>query len=54
MLPGLVVGIAMLQGFKAAGLREAYSSLLIAHVIITLPYVVRTVLARALACSISR
>jgi putative spermidine/putrescine transport system permease protein len=45
MLPGLVVGIAMLQGFKAAGLREAYSSLLLAHVIITLPYVVRTVLA---------
>ena len=45
MLPGLVVGIAMLQGFKAAGLREAYASLLIAHVIITLPYVVRTVLA---------
>ena len=64
MLPGLVVGIAMLQGFKAAGLREAYSSLLIAHVIITLPYVVRTVLgalslfdfslidaARTLGCS---
>jgi putative spermidine/putrescine transport system permease protein len=45
MLPGLVVGIAMLQGFKAAGLRETYSSLLLAHVIITLPYVVRTVLA---------
>ncbi len=44
MLPGLVVGIAMLQGFKAMGLREAYSSLLIAHVVITLPYVVRTVL----------
>ena len=64
MLPGLVIGIAMLQGFKAAGLREAYSSLLIAHVIITLPYVVRTVLgalslfdfslidaARTLGCS---
>jgi putative spermidine/putrescine transport system permease protein len=64
MLPGLVVGIAMLQGFKAAGLREAYSSLLLAHVIITLPYVVRTVLgalslfdfslidaARTLGCS---
>ena len=64
MLPGLVVGIAMLQGFKAAGLREAYSSLLVAHVIITLPYVVRTVLgalslfdfslidaARTLGCS---
>jgi putative spermidine/putrescine transport system permease protein len=45
MLPGLVVGIAMLQGFKTLGLREAYSSLLVAHVVITLPYVVRTVLA---------
>ena len=64
MLPGLVIGIPMLQGFKAAGLREAYSSLLLAHVIITLPYVVRTVLgalslfdfslidaARTLGCS---
>ena len=45
MLPGLVIGIAMLQGFKAAGLREVYPSLLLAHVVITLPYVVRTVLA---------
>jgi putative spermidine/putrescine transport system permease protein len=45
MLPGLVIGIAMLQGFKTLGLREAYSSLMIAHVVITLPYVVRTVLA---------
>ncbi len=64
MLPGLVVGIAMLQGFKAIGLREAYLSLLVAHVVITLPYVVRTVLgalslfdfslidaARTLGCS---
>jgi putative spermidine/putrescine transport system permease protein len=45
MLPGLVVGIAMLQGFKAFGLRDAYPSLLVAHVVITMPYVVRTVLA---------
>ena len=44
MLPGLVIGIAMLQGFKAIGLRDVYASLLIAHVVITLPYVVRTVL----------
>ena len=64
MLPGLVIGIAMLQGFKAASLRETYTSLLIAHVIITLPYIVRTVLgalslfdfslidaARTLGCS---
>jgi putative spermidine/putrescine transport system permease protein len=64
MLPGLVIGLAMLQAFKAAGLRDAYASLLIAHVVITLPYVVRTVLgaltlfdfslidaARTLGCS---
>jgi putative spermidine/putrescine transport system permease protein len=45
MLPGLVVGIAMLQGFRAAGLRDVWTSLLVAHVVITLPYVVRTVTA---------
>ena len=64
MLPGLVIGIAMLQGFKAMGLRDVYPSLMVAHVVITLPYVVRTVLgalslfdftlidaARTLGCS---
>lgn len=45
MLPGLVIGIAMLQGFKAMGLRDVYPSLVVAHVVITLPYVVRTVVA---------
>ena len=45
MLPGLVIGIAMLQGFKLVGLRDAWPSLLVAHVVITMPYVVRTVLA---------
>lgn len=43
MLPVLVIGIAMLQGFKAMGLRDVYASLFVAHVVITLPYVVRTV-----------
>ena len=64
MLPGLVIGIAMLQGFKAMGLRDVYASLLVAHVVITLPYIVRTVVgalslfdfslidaARTLGCS---
>jgi putative spermidine/putrescine transport system permease protein len=64
MLPGLVIGIAMLQGFKAMGLRDIYFSLVVAHVVITLPYVVRTVVgalslfdfslidaARTLGCS---
>jgi putative spermidine/putrescine transport system permease protein len=67
MLPGLVIGIAMLQAFRAVGLRDVWLSLLIAHVAITLPYVVRTVLgalslfdfalidaARTLGCSYPR
>lgn len=67
MLPGLVVGISMLQGFKAMGLRAAWPSLLVAHVVITMPYVLRTVhgtlslfdftvldAARTLGCSYSR
>ena len=45
MLPGLVIGIAMLQGFRAMGLRDVGVSLLVAHVVITLPYVVRTIVA---------
>jgi putative spermidine/putrescine transport system permease protein len=45
MLPGLVAGVAILQAFRAVGLRDAYVSLMIAHVVVTLPYVMRTVLA---------
>ncbi|POR46960.1 ABC transporter permease [Bosea psychrotolerans] len=45
MLPGLVIGIAMLESFRAAGLRDVWVSLVLAHVVITLPYVVRTVFA---------
>jgi putative spermidine/putrescine transport system permease protein len=64
MLPGLVIGIAMLQGFRELGLRGVWTSLLVAHVVIAMPYVVRTVLgalslfdfslidaARTLGCS---
>ncbi|WP_407051553.1 ABC transporter permease [Methyloraptor flagellatus] len=45
MLPGLVVGIAMLEAFRGMGLRHVWASLMVAHVVITLPYVVRTVYA---------
>lgn len=45
MLPGLVTGIAMLQYFRALGLREALPALLLAHVVIVLPFVMRTLLA---------
>lgn len=67
MMPGIVLGIAMLQFFREFGLRDAYVSLLIAHVVITLPYVMRTVsgsltlfdfalidAARTLGCSYPR
>jgi putative spermidine/putrescine transport system permease protein len=45
MLPGLVLGIAMLQAMRELGLRDAWLSLLIAHVVITMPFIMRTVLA---------
>lgn len=45
MLPGLVLGIALLQAAREVGLRDAWWSLLIAHVVVTMPFVMRTVLA---------
>lgn len=45
MLPGLVLGIALLQALREVGLRDAWWSLLLAHVVITMPFVMRTVLA---------
>src|SRR5262245_59201143 len=45
MLPGLVLGIAFLQGARGIGLRDTYTTLLIAHVVITMPFIMRTVLA---------
>jgi putative spermidine/putrescine transport system permease protein len=42
MLPGLVLGIALLQAFRFAGLRDVWTSLVLAHVVLTMPYVVRT------------
>jgi putative spermidine/putrescine transport system permease protein len=42
MLPGLVLGIAFLQAFRGIGLRDVWLSLLVAHVVITMPYAVRT------------
>jgi putative spermidine/putrescine transport system permease protein len=45
MLPGLVLGIAMLQGYRLYGLRDAFAALLTAHVVITAPFITRVVLA---------
>jgi putative spermidine/putrescine transport system permease protein len=45
MMPGLVLGIALLQFFRAIGLAQVWTSLLLAHVVVTLPFVARTMVA---------
>jgi putative spermidine/putrescine transport system permease protein len=45
MIPGLVLGIAMLQAAREIGLRDGYTALLLAHVVVTMPFIMRTVLA---------
>ncbi|MEW6121716.1 MAG: ABC transporter permease [Pseudomonadota bacterium] len=45
MMPGLVLGIALLQYFHAVGFTATWSALLLAHLVITLPYVARTMIA---------
>lgn len=45
MVPGLVLGIAFLQAAREFGLRDAYLTLLFAHVVVTTPFIMRTVLA---------
>ncbi len=43
LMPGLVIGVALLQILRAIGLQDVFAALLIGHTIITLPYVTRTV-----------
>jgi putative spermidine/putrescine transport system permease protein len=45
MLPGLVFGVAALHSLRAVGIFEARTSLMIAHVVLTMPFVVRSTLA---------
>ncbi len=45
MLPGIVLGIAMLQGFKAYGLTLPAAAIVAGHVVMTLPFIVRSILA---------
>ena len=40
-----MLGIAFLQAAREFGLRDAYATLLLAHVVVTLPFIMRTVLA---------
>jgi putative spermidine/putrescine transport system permease protein len=45
MLPGLVFGVAALHALRAVGIYQAFPSLLLAHVVLTMPFVVRSALA---------
>ena len=45
LLPQILTGVAMLQYFSLLGLAQTYAALLIGHVVVTTPYVVRTVSA---------
>ncbi|MBV9785161.1 MAG: ABC transporter permease [Acidisphaera sp.] len=45
LVPGIVVGIAMLFYFTDIGVGSTFTALVLAHTVLTLPYVVRSVLA---------
>jgi putative spermidine/putrescine transport system permease protein len=45
LMPGLVIGVALLQMLRELGLRDVLGALIIGHIVITLPYIVRTVYA---------
>lgn len=45
MLPSIVLGVSLLHYFRALGLYDAQIALTLAHTVITLPYIVRTVYA---------
>ncbi len=45
VLPSVVIGVALLQYYSLTGLRGSLFGLMMAHVVITVPYVVRSALA---------
>jgi putative spermidine/putrescine transport system permease protein len=45
VLPAVVIGVALLQYFSLTGLRGSLFGLMMAHVVITAPYIVRSALA---------
>ncbi|HKM50054.1 MAG TPA: ABC transporter permease subunit [Candidatus Bathyarchaeia archaeon] len=42
LIPGVVVGLSLLQLFRAVGLFGSFFSLFLAHIVITMPYAIRT------------
>lgn len=50
VLPSVVLGVALLQYYVVTGMRGYSASLWLAHVVITVPYVIRASLASLAAC----
>ena len=46
VFPGVVVGVALLQFYSLIGLSATFTGLVFAHMVITIPYVVRAILAK--------
>jgi putative spermidine/putrescine transport system permease protein len=44
VVPGIVLGIALLAAFAAVGFRDALGRLMLGHLLLTLPYCIRTVM----------
>ncbi|KAA0911253.1 ABC transporter permease [Pusillimonas sp. ANT_WB101] len=53
VLPSVVLGVAMLQYYVVTGLRGYSFSLWLAHIVITVPYVVRASLSSLSACDVA-
>jgi putative spermidine/putrescine transport system permease protein len=45
LLPGIVLGIALLQYFIAIGLTQSFSRLVLGHLVLCLPYAIRSISA---------
>lgn len=45
IFPGVVIGVALLQFYSMLGLRMSFAGLLMAHLVITVPYTVRAILS---------
>lgn len=52
-VPGIVVGFALLNFMALAGIRVAFYRLLVAHIIITVPYAIRTITATLIGFDVS-
>jgi putative spermidine/putrescine transport system permease protein len=49
IFPGIVIGVALLQFLTTIGLRGSFFALLMAHVVITVPYVTRSAMSGLIA-----